>query len=133
MPPWAIVLIALAISLPIDILILIKILKFRKESGLYDEMKRTDCELIDKCLAKDGFLECPGVIQIHHGNFILRTVFNKEYCIPVGRIRVLKESKSHLGKWAGKTVFTILTPDEDKKILVGIKNPEAWRKYLKHQ
>ena len=104
-----------------------------KADKLFVETKRDGALVHDKCMIRDGALQCPGVIQVVDGNLIMQTVFDKCREIPLSQV-ILRKEAAGIGKgaefgmagWWGKTVFLLDTP-ETSNLAIGVKNPEQWR------
>ncbi len=135
MPTWFIILMGSlfvvgAVGISVAAAVARRILS--KVDKLLAETKRDNALVHDKCMIRDGAIQCPGVIQVVGSTLIIQTVFDKRREIPLSQVVLRKEAtgiaRADFGRaeWWGKRVFLLDTP-ETSNLAIGVKNPEPWR------
>ena len=64
----------------------------RKEDELFAASKVDGAILHEKCMIRDGFLECPGVAVVVSDTLVLHAVVKDERRFPLSRVRLTKET-----------------------------------------
>ena len=135
MPTWFFILMGFMFfvgSVGISVAVMVTRRILGKVDKLFAETKRDDALVHDKCMIRDGAIQCPGVIQVVGSTLIIQTVFDKRREIPLSQVILRKEAtgigRADFGRaeWWGKTVFLLDTP-ETSNLAIGVKNPEPWR------
>jgi len=100
----------------------------QKQDALFAVSKVDGAILQDKCMIRDGFLECPGVAVVTNDTLILYSVLKGERRLPLSDIKLTQESislRSH-GWWRKHVLHFQATGTF--RLAIGVDNPESWRR-----
>jgi hypothetical protein len=98
-----------------------------KQEAIFNAAQVPGAIIREKCMIRDGFMECPGVAVVVNDTLILHSVLRGERRLPLSQITLTKETIG-LGSypWWGKRVFLLKAPGTFR-LAIGVKNSEPWR------
>lgn len=98
-----------------------------KQEAIFKATQVPGALIREKCMIRDGFMECPGVAVVADDTLILHSVLRGERRFPLSQVQLTKETIG-LGRypWWGKRVLHLKVPGTFR-LAIGVKNAEPWR------